>query len=71
MAIRKIRSRKSGRNRKGQGITEYGAIIAFVALLVSLTFGFTSGSLSSSLSAAFCTVKTNMQNLSSAAAAAS
>ncbi len=71
MAIRKIRSRKGGRNRKGQGITEYGAVIAFVALLVSLTFGFASGSLGSSISAAFCTVKTNMQNLSSSAAAAS
>lgn len=71
MTMRKTRNRKNGRNRKGQGITEYGAIIAFVALLVSLTFGFTSGSLSSSLSSAFCTVRVNMENLSSSAAAAS
>ncbi len=71
MTIRQTRNRKAGRNRKGQGITEYGAIIAFVALLVSLCFGFTSGSLSSSISAAFCVVKTNMNNLSSSAASAS
>ncbi|CAN5730360.1 hypothetical protein BH10CYA1_BH10CYA1_50620 [soil metagenome] len=71
MAIRKISSRRSTRNSKGQGITEYGAIIAFVALLVSLTFGFTSGSLGSALSTAFCTVKTNMNNLSSTATTAS
>ncbi len=69
MAIKKTRPRK--RNRKGQGITEYGAIIAFVALLVSLTFGFTKGSLGPSISTAFSTVKANLQNLSSSAAAAS
>ena len=71
MTIRRTRNRKNGRNRKGQGITEYGAIIAFVALLVSLTFGFASGSLSSSISAAFSALKGNLQNVSTAAAAAS
>jgi len=71
MAIRKARSRKRGRNRKGQGITEYGAIIAFVALLVALTFGFTNGSLSKGISQAFSSLKANMNNVSTAAAAAS
>jgi Flp pilus assembly pilin Flp len=71
MAITKSRKRKRGRNRKGQGITEYGAIIAFVALLVSLAFGFTKGSLAPALSAAFSTVRQNMNNLSGAAGSAS
>lgn len=70
MALSRARIRKR-RNKKGQGITEYGAIIAFVALLVSLTFGFTSGSLSSSVSAAFSVVRSNLDNLSSAASNAS
>jgi hypothetical protein len=70
MAISKARLRKR-RNKKGQGITEYGAIIAFVALLVSLAFGFTSGSLSAGLSSAFSVVKGQMNNLSSAAGSAS
>jgi Flp pilus assembly pilin Flp len=70
MAITKARLRKR-RSKKGQGITEYGAIIAFVALLVSLVFGFTSGSLSAGLSQAFSVVKANLNNLSSTAASAS
>ena len=71
MSVRKVRSRNRGRNKKGQGITEYGAIIAFVALLIALCFGFTSGSLSAGISAAFSALKANMNNASSAAAAAS
>ncbi len=70
MALIRRRFRRR-RNKKGQGITEYGAIIAFVALLVSLTFGFTSGSLSSGVSTAFSVVRSQLDNASSAAAAAS
>lgn len=70
MTNKKARSRKR-RNRKGQGITEYGAIIAFVALLVSLCFGFTKGSLAPAISSAFSTVKENLNNLSSSAGSAS
>jgi Flp pilus assembly pilin Flp len=71
MAITKSRTRKRGRNRKGQAITEYGAIIAFVALLVALSFGFTKGSLAPALSAAFSCVKANLDNMSNAAATSS
>jgi len=39
-------------DEEAQGITEYGAILAFVSLLVALTFGFTSGSLLPALSSA-------------------
>ncbi len=71
MAITKSRTRKRGRNRRGQGITEYGAIIAFVAMLVALSFGFTKGSLAPALSAAFSTVKANLNNMSTAAGSSS
>ncbi|MBS2004430.1 MAG: hypothetical protein U0103_05980 [Candidatus Obscuribacterales bacterium] len=70
MALSRARIRKR-RNKKGQGITEYGAILAFVALMVSLTFGFASGSLSKSVSAAFSVVRGNLDNLSTAAASSS
>lgn len=54
-----------------QGITEYGAILAFVSLLVALTFGFTSGSLLPALSSAFRAVASQLNALASAATSAS
>ncbi|MFN8551519.1 MAG: hypothetical protein U0103_08535 [Candidatus Obscuribacterales bacterium] len=55
----------------GQGITEYGAILAFVAILVALVFGITKGALTGSISRAFSAVVSQLNNLSSAAASAS
>jgi Flp pilus assembly pilin Flp len=55
----------------GQGITEYGAILAFVAILVALVFGITKGALTGAISAAFSSVVKQLNNLSSAAGAAS
>jgi len=55
----------------GQGITEYGAILAFVAILVALVFGITKGALTGAISHAFSAVISQLNNLSSAAAAAS
>lgn len=55
----------------GQGITEYGAILAFVAILVALVFGITKGALTGAISKAFSAVVSQLNNLSSAAAAAS
>jgi Flp pilus assembly pilin Flp len=52
------------RNSLGQGITEYGAIIAFVALLVALVFSITSGTLRGAISAAFSSVTSQLNNLS-------
>ncbi|MBI4534583.1 MAG: Flp family type IVb pilin [Candidatus Melainabacteria bacterium] len=43
-------------DESGQGITEYGAILAFVAVLVALVFTFAQGGLKSSISAAFSSV---------------
>jgi Flp pilus assembly pilin Flp len=58
-------------DESGQGITEYGAILAFVAILVAVVFGITKGALSSAISAAFSSVVHQLNNLSSAAAGAS
>lgn len=58
-------------DESGQGITEYGAILAFVAILVALVFGITKGALTNAISAAFSAVVTQLNNLSSAAGSAS
>jgi len=55
----------------GQGITEYGAILAFVAILVAVVFSITQGALSSAISKAFSAVVSQLNKLSAAAAAAS
>jgi Flp pilus assembly pilin Flp len=59
------------KDESGQGITEYGAILAFVAILVAVVFGVTKGALSSAISAAFSSVVSQLNNLSAAAAGAS
>ena len=58
-------------DESGQGITEYGAILAFVAILVALVFSITQGALKSAISAAFSAVVTQLNNLSTAAGGAS
>lgn len=56
------------KDESGQGITEYGAILAFVALLVALVFGFAQGTLSQAISTAFSNVVNQLNRLNSAAA---
>ena len=58
-------------DESGQGITEYGAILAFVAILVALVFSLTKGALASAISAAFSAVVKQLNNLSAAAGTAS
>src|SRR5262249_39204975 len=55
-------------NEDGQGITEYGAILAFVAILVAVVFGITNGALTTSISNAFSAVVSQLNALSDAAA---
>jgi Flp pilus assembly pilin Flp len=49
----------------GQGITEYGAILAFVALLVAVVFSFASGTLTSAISQSFSTIVNQLNKLNS------
>ena len=58
-------------DESGQGITEYGAIIAFVSLLVALTFSAANGSLMPAVSKAFKEVASQLNALSTAASSAS
>jgi len=58
-------------NEDGQGITEYGAILAFVAILVAVVFSITQGALTSAISKAFSAVVSQLNHLSSTAGSAS
>jgi Flp pilus assembly pilin Flp len=51
----------------GQGITEYGAMLAFVAILVALVFGITHGTLRGAVCAAFSSVTSQLNNMSAGA----
>jgi Flp pilus assembly pilin Flp len=64
------RNKRRRRNSLGQGITEYGAIIAFVAILVAIVFSITTGSLRGAISAAFSACSGQLNNLSTAAKSA-
>jgi len=56
-------------DESGQGITEYGAILAFVAILVAVVFSITKGALTSAISHAFSAVEGQLNNLSSVGSA--
>ena len=58
-------------DESGQGITEYGAILAFVAILVAVVFAITQGALAGAISSAFSSVVSQLNKLSSQAASAS
>lgn len=58
-------------DEEGQGITEYGAILAFVAILVAVVFSITQGALSAGISKAFSAVVFQLNKLSTAAGSAS
>ncbi len=53
-------------DESGQGITEYGAILAFVACLVALVFAMTQGGLKNAISNAFSTVVVQLNALAAA-----
>jgi Flp pilus assembly pilin Flp len=51
------------RDESGQGITEYGAILAFVAILIVVVASFVSGHLRSALALCFTLVASALTNL--------
>ncbi len=68
----RLKSFTRRRNRRsGQGITEYAAMLAFVAVLVALVFAFAPGKLSPAISAAFSVVVSQLNNLAGASGSAS
>ena len=50
-------------DESGQGITEYGAILAFVAVLVGLVFALTNGQLKGAISGSFSTITAQLNAL--------
>jgi hypothetical protein len=61
--FKKLKRRKLPRGNRGQGITEYAVVIAFVAIIISLVFSITTGRLSLAISAAFSVVSGNLNNV--------
>ena len=55
-------------DESGQGITEYGAVLAFVAILVAVLFGAARGGLAATLSQSLSSVAKQLNNLNSTAA---
>lgn len=52
---------------KGQALTEYATLIAFVSVLVALAFSFTQGKIGPALSQAYHQTAIQLNNLSDAA----
>jgi Flp pilus assembly pilin Flp len=50
-------------NESGQGINEYAAIMAFIALMIMLAFSVANGELATSLSSAFSNVVSQFDRL--------
>jgi Flp pilus assembly pilin Flp len=58
-------------DESGQGITEYGAILAFVAVLVAIMVGVVQGGLKSAISESFSTIVSQLNALNKQSSAAS
>jgi Flp pilus assembly pilin Flp len=58
-------------NEDAQGITEYGAVLCFVSLLIALAFTFTNGSLGTAVLTAFSAITSQLNNMSAFAASSS
>jgi Flp pilus assembly pilin Flp len=54
-------------DEQGQGITEYGAILAFVATLIVLVAGFVNGGLKTAVSQSFSRVTSSVTSINTAA----
>lgn len=65
-----LTTRKRNRS-KGQAISEYAMLLAFVAVLVALVFAFAPGRLTPAVSAAFSSMAEALNEMVDAAAAAS
>jgi Flp pilus assembly pilin Flp len=59
------------RRARGQGITEYGAVLAFVAILVALCFSIANGKLGTAVCGAFSSAANQLNVLSTASGSAS
>jgi len=65
------RLRRRRRSQDGQAITEYGAIIAFIAVLVALVFAFSSGAVGGAISNCFSSITSQLDQMAASASVAS
>jgi Flp pilus assembly pilin Flp len=54
-----------------QGLTEYGAVLCFVSLLIALAFNFTNGSLGNAVLKSFSCITSQLNSMSSFAGSSS
>ncbi len=66
-----LRWKRRRRGDDGQAITEYGAILAFVACLVALAFASTTSGFAGAVSSTFSTVVNQLNDMCQQAAASS
>lgn len=57
------------RNSKGQGVTEYAYVIAFIAIVIVIAFNVSKGSLFSATSGSYSSVNNGLNNMNVAATA--
>lgn len=54
------------KDENGQGVTEYGVVLAFVAMMVAMVFGFSNGSLMQAVQDAFASLTNSVNNVAAA-----
>ena len=59
------------RRRRGQAISEYAMLLAFLAILIALVFAFAPGKLAPAISAAFSKISHELNDMANAADSAS
>lgn len=69
--FRRLRKLRRWRNEEGQAITEYGAIIAFIAVLVALMFAFCPSSVGPAISNCFSSITNQLNDMSNTASGSS
>ncbi|MDZ4838084.1 MAG: hypothetical protein SGJ27_30245 [Candidatus Melainabacteria bacterium] len=63
--------RRRRRSEDGQAITEYGAILAFVACLVALAFASTTSGFGSAISSCYSSITQQLNDMCAAASSSS
>jgi len=69
--LRRLQRARINSDEEGQAITEYGAILAFVAVLIALVFAFGGGGIGPAVSNAFSSITQNLNDMSATASGAS
>lgn len=65
--VSQSKSISTRRRRKGQALTEYATLIAFVSVLVALAFSFTTGKIGPAISQAYHTTAEQLNHLTETA----